>query len=456
MRIIHPTVAVVCLGVLSAILAGNVSAQAFTEVQASPAALGDTEFDWGRDGVYCPTCNFGNGNARLNWTDRKGNLWLAHLDPTTGLLISPDGKDELVDTNAFFWNVYGNGPEWAFSTQGGKVISQLVYSRHVPGEPATTGYAGAAFATQAQGTWTPHFFPGAIGDGSAANGTNNSNLPEGSQCNSDPVATAIYKNFAMPPTIFTEPVSAVAGTVPTVTPLGGLANGIGERFVPCTHQLTFQGPVPTGPKGTVVQQVFWYDMDTGVVEQLTTDATAKYAGFMFKAPDFGDDYILVTISKRLTVNVYEQTGTLDDGAPQFTLVNQIYSPDSTTPYLNSMEPFINCTPTCTTYVFMTVAKTPDAQNGLTTPIGLAVAALSPTTPVNKLLAAAAYSPAVQRLDPEYYISANGPYLYYNRIQVASGSTKYQNLGLWFIDMQLGAPSGSCVGSSAEGGLMPGC
>ena len=111
----------------------------YTEVQATTTPLGDIEFDWGRDGSNCPTCNFGDGNARANWTDRAGNLWIAHLNPNTGLFTSPGANDELADTSAFFWNVYGNGPEWTFSTQNGQVISQLVYSRWQPGQPQTIG-----------------------------------------------------------------------------------------------------------------------------------------------------------------------------------------------------------------------------------------------------------------------------------------------------------------------------
>jgi hypothetical protein len=50
----------------------------------------------------------------------------------------------LVDTSAFWWEVYGNSAEWAFSTQNGQVISQLVYTRYVPGSIATiSSNAGA-------------------------------------------------------------------------------------------------------------------------------------------------------------------------------------------------------------------------------------------------------------------------------------------------------------------------
>jgi hypothetical protein len=425
----------------------------YTEVQATTTPLGDIEFDWGRDGSNCPTCNFGDGNARANWTDRAGNLWIAHLNPNTGLFTSPGANDELADTTAFFWNVYGNGPEWTFSTQNGQVVSQLVYSRWQPGQPQTIGFTGAAYATQtAFNKWSAKFLPGAIGQGNGNPGTNNSNLPEGSQCNSDLIARAIFKNFASPLQMFTEPVTSVTGTAPTLTPF--TSNGIGERFVPCTHQLLYQANAQFGQ--FTFQQVFWYNIDTQVVEQLTTDPTTKYAGFMFKAPDFGDSYIFFTLANHTTILVYQQSGTNADGSPVFSQVNTITSPDANEPYMNSPEPFINCTPICTTYVFTTLAKTADAQNGVTEPNGLAVIALSPNTPMFNILVTANSLPPRQRLDPEYFITPNGPYLYYNRIVPQSGSTTYMNTGEWYIDMQLGTPAGPCVGSSAQGGLMPGC
>jgi hypothetical protein len=122
-----------------------VHAQQPNEILASPNVIGDIEFDWARDGVYDANANFGQGNARFNWTDRLYHLWVGHIDPTTGAFTPPAGQNELVDTSAFFWIQWGNGPEWAFSTKNGNVNSQLVYSRFVPGKPATAGNAGAAF-----------------------------------------------------------------------------------------------------------------------------------------------------------------------------------------------------------------------------------------------------------------------------------------------------------------------
>lgn len=440
----------------------------YSEVSATTTPMGDVEFDWGRDGVHCASCNFGDGNDRANWTDRSGNIWIAHLDPNSGLFVSPGANDELADTTAYFWNTWGNGPEWAFSTHNGQVVSQLVYSRWQPGQPAQPqpgpGYAGAAYTTQTaynafgQANWTPRFLPGAIGAGNGNPGTANSNLPEASQCNTDALAEVMYKNFASPLQLFTEAVTSAAGTTPQPVPVPAnvVSNGIGERFVPCTQQVTFQAQAPYGNSGQTVQQVFWYDYATGALDQITTDATSKYSAFMFKAPDFGDNYILFTLANHTIIQVFEQTGTNADGSPQFTQVNSIVSPDPNEIYLNTMEPFINCTPTCTTYVYTTLCKTSTCQNGITEPNGFAVVALSPATPLFNILVQAASFPARQRLDPEYYITPNGPLLYYNRIVPETGSSRYNNEGEYFINTQLGVPSGVCVGSSAEGGLAPNC
>src|SRR5690349_11573113 len=54
------------------------------EVQDSESDIVDLEFDYGRDGVHCDDCNFGDGNSRFTFTDEEQNLWLGHVDPKTG------------------------------------------------------------------------------------------------------------------------------------------------------------------------------------------------------------------------------------------------------------------------------------------------------------------------------------------------------------------------------------
>ena len=95
-------------------------------------------------------------------------------------------------------------------------------------------------------------------------------------------------------------------------------------------------------------------------------------------------------------------------------------------------------------------------NITTVPNGVAVTNINPAQPLFKILVPQSATPTIQRMDLEYYITASGPYLYFNRNTVSSATTQFQQHGSYYIDMQLGAPSGPCVGSSAEGGMMPGC
>ncbi len=436
-----------------AAFAGPLASQVPGEVQVSTVSFGDIEFDWGRDGINCPTCNFNQGNSRFNWTDQAGNLYVGHVDPTTGAFTPADGKNELVDTLAYNWRTWGNGPEWAFSTQNGQVQSQLVYTRHQTGKNRP-GFAAAAYATMVNGTWVVRPLPGNNGDGTTGSGT--TIVPEASQCNSDPISLALFHNVAAPSQSFWEPVSSAAGTMPTMTPFGAYDNGLGERWLPCTHQLTFQGSAPPDATGKVYQQVFWYDADTNVVQQLTSNSHGKHTSFMFVAPDIGHNLVFFTVSDSLEIDVFQQTSVYPNGAPKFSIINQIRSPDPAEPYINSPEPFILCNPQCATYVFMTLSSSNTSQNGHTLPNGIAIASINPSTPMFKILVPASAVPAVQRLDLEYFITANGPYIYYQIGTVQTSTKPFRVLGQYYIDTGLGPASGPCAGSSAEGGLLPGC
>ncbi len=436
--------------------------QPFVEVSVSPYMTGDLEFDWARDGLYCATCNFGSGNSQVNWTDRNNNLWVSGVNAATGMFVPISGKGNgtPVDTTAFFWQDWGNGPEWAFSTPpgapGGNPISQLVYTRYAPDEPATWQYAGAAIATQTDGapTWAVSFLPGAYSPI-----INNTVLPEASQCPSDPVSYTVFENLYTTTQMFTEPVSTAPGTVPTLTPFGALANGIGERFVPCTTWLTFQGDVTIGDNN--LQQVFWYDRVTQTVQQLTFDPTTKQRGVMFRAPEFTvngvPQFTLMVLAGDDEIQIYTQNGTYPNGAPLMQLVNTIHSPDPVEPWMFDPKAFIHCSaayPTCRTFVVVGLGMQANPQLTETQPTGLAVTSIDPLHPMFEIMVTAESQPATQRLDPKYFVTASGPVVYYDRLLALTNTSPYQDEGIYLINMQLGAPSGPCVGSSAQEGLNP--
>jgi hypothetical protein len=80
------------------------------EVQVGARTIADYEFDWGRDGTYCPTCNYGAGNNRLAFTGKDGSVWISHINVDNGYFGSSDGEGTLVDTNSIPAGTTGNGP----------------------------------------------------------------------------------------------------------------------------------------------------------------------------------------------------------------------------------------------------------------------------------------------------------------------------------------------------------
>jgi len=424
--------------------------QPLAEVRESPYVIGDVDFDWARDGLYCAQCNSGFSNSQFSWTDRNNNLWVSGIDPNTGAFTPISGRQGLADTNAFFWQDWGNGPEWAFSTPPGSSlpVSQLVYTRFAPGQTPTWQFAGAAMASQTDGVWSASFLPGAY-----TPIANNTVLPEASQCNADPISQVVFTNLQTPAQMFTEDVST-SGSFPALTPFGAYANGIGERWVPCTHWLTFQGTVTIG--SNTLQQVFLYNTDSQAVEQLTFDYTTKQRAEMFKAPEFlGQQYpyMLTTLAADSQIQIYRQNGWSAGGAPTFELYNTIYSPDPTQTFIFNPKQFIHCSPDCHTYIVMALSHTVNSQRTQSQPNGLAVANVDPQNPMFVVLASAASLPYTQRLDPEYFITANGPIVSYESLLTVTNTTPYESLGRYMINLRLGPPSGPCVGSSAERGLV---
>ena len=87
--------------ILSALLlATPVLSLAATEVRMTAEMLADFELDSARDGSYCPTCNFGAGNARVAYVDTQFRVMVAPLDISTGMLRT--NLAVVVDTNAAF------------------------------------------------------------------------------------------------------------------------------------------------------------------------------------------------------------------------------------------------------------------------------------------------------------------------------------------------------------------
>jgi hypothetical protein len=386
------------------------------EVLVSPYPIVDFEFDWGRDGVHCPSCNSGDGNDRLIFTDREYNMWLAYVDPATGDFIPEDGQGIRVDRRGAFATDFGNGPEWMFSTAG----SQIVYTKYFPRRRMNTFTASVAIATQLEdGSWDAGIVQGGVKKQS----------PSGTLDLDDPAPRINYQDFAKRNVywrVADDPDSE------QLMPIANQTGGGSRRWVPGTRKVIFSGSAEPDDEGVVYQQVFIYDTDTEEFEQLTFDPLTKWGAFMWQAPEYDGEYLFFTVSDRTSLAIYRKL-TNADGEPEWTVINEVEMP-AALPYIWSPEPFIH---RGRSYIFFQLSSDPIVTD-MSVPTQIAMTGIDPNTPSFRMLTNDSSTRRV-RMDPEHYITEQGPFIYYNRYIPKTETRPVINDGVWRVDTELGPP-----------------
>lgn len=385
------------------------------EVQVTTAAIPDFEFDSARDGAYCPACNGGDGNSRIVFSDNSNNLWVGRVDFQTGGFLPADGHGALVATNATAATDYGNGPEWMFSNGD----SRFVYTQcQAPCDPPNGATASLGLATQVAGTWTTTTLANSITRASPA-----ATLDLG-----DPDPRINYVNTAKT-AWFMRKSSALA--VEIVLPLSEYSNGNARRWVPGTRKIVFPGADPSQPTN-LREQIWLYDTDTGETpEQLTNHPIGVEGAMMWRAPEFKNEYVFFTMAKgRKEILVYRKLPGAD-GVMRWTIVKTITAP-AALPFFFSPEVF---THNGRSYIFAEVSSTA-AFFDRSVPNQLAISGVDPLRQDARLLTNDTGTPRL-RLDPEYFITAQGPFIYYNRLIPETANNPPINDGVWRVDTGLG-------------------
>lgn len=385
------------------------------EVQVGARTITDYEFDWGRDGNYCSNCNLGAGNNRFAFIDSSGNLWVGHVDPNTGALVPSNGQGKLVDTNATPAKVLGNGPEWMSLTQA----SALVYDRWIDGKRHSFNNQCVGFAhVTSDGSWV----------GGCMSNSKGYVLPIGTFTPGDPKPLVSYQNFSQ--VITNVYWRAMQDDAPQHEVLSGSSQtGVTRRWVTGTHKLFLTAPAAPDEYGRVYRQVFLYSADDDTLEQLTFEPTNKTSGFMWKAPDHNDKYLFFVRVGVTEVDVYALKNS-DSGAPTWQVINRILpTPDN--PFIYSAEPFVY---EGKSYIFMSVSAEKQGHN-LDATSQIAITGIDPNVPSYRVLTSDVPDARARR-DPEYYVTTNGPYLYYNRYQLSSGQPAKPE-GVFRIETGLG-------------------
>lgn len=380
------------------------------EERVTPAGIIDLEFDWGRDGVYCSTCNDGDGNNRLTFTDKDQNLWVAHVDPATGDFIPSNGQGELVDIDSAFAKDFGNGPEWMFGTGG----SQIVYTKYSPFLPQSFITGSYALAQRINGVWKAGIQPSGFGK----------YAPLGMLDLDEPEPRVTYQTTGA---VYWR----VAGDNASESTLELENSGYLRRWVPGTHQLIINTLAPPSEEdGIAYQQIFLYDTDTDELEQLTFDPVHKTDVFMWQAPDYNNEYLFLTTYDETNLAIYRK---VDDGTGQdHWAIERLVEMPGFAPYIWSPEPMVY---QGSSYIILQLSAS-DSQLDFSTPTQLAMLGLNPENPSFKMLTNDVSTRRI-RSDPEYYVTEDGPYVYYNRYIPPHDDFPGGYDGVWKVDTGLG-------------------
>lgn len=327
---------------------------------------------------------FNQGKGLFTWVDVvDGSIWLSRIDKATGTFLPETGKDVLIEKSAAPPGGLGftlNGPEWVLGVDG----DTIVYTRMPAGLPPTPDNAqlGAAILNK-KGAWVLR----TVSPGRPLN------APYGSDSAIDPAPRITY-NDAQGNHFWRELNNAA-----TEEPIPGTPQGLlpAVRHVRGPGQRALLYPVDVA--GT--PQVHRYSVDTKVFEQITTDAGAKDQPWMWQAPDFGNDMVMLTTIDGTTLGLYQKV------SGNWTKVRSITAPLGGRFF--STEPF---TYGGKSYVIMMVIVG-------SYPNSIWLADFDATSPMLRRLTPE--TPDRARADPEVFFTDNGPIVFFSRFNQNKGS-----------------------------------
>jgi hypothetical protein len=323
-----------------------------------------------------------------------GEVWIGKIDPVTGDFTPPSGKAIFVDMGAAF--IVGNGPEWVYTSIG----PQIVYTKF---DSENEDNLARARSTDGCFTWTARFLRnGHLRHGPIGSSDPGDPFPRISYVATDPNGNLVtmWRNLNDPSTEEIVPGSSTPG----------------GRWVPGRRALVLTEPMPEGGR-----QAFMYDVDTKVLEQLTHDGGVKSAVFMWRAPEFNNAYVFLTLINETHIGIYGKINGV------WTRINTV-KPPSIGNFLWSPEPFVH---NGKSYIVM-VTSTSSDQQSFEIPTDLWLAGIDRNAPFYRQLSDLS---AKVRKDPEVFITQNGPFIYYAVLNPENP----EETGIYRVDSGLGPP-----------------
>ena len=340
-------------------------------------------------------CEFSQARNKITWVDRTGGLWIADVDPATGMFVPANGKGTLIDPEAMATadiRILGNGPEWVSTASG----DQIAYTKFLAGQPKTRPNARLAMAQQVRdGTWRYDFLAPAKRLRAVPYASNDPRDPSPRISYVDPGGYHYWRNLYEP---------ASERRVEQY-PQSQLQYYYAMRFVQGERAATYPAVVDG------VSQIFRYDLDSGATAQLTFDAGQKdlnSRAWIWHAPEFDGARVMVTVADDTELRIYREA----EGPEGWELIRSVRTPLNGV--VNSPEYF---THDGASYVFF-VANVPPAPF----PSQVFLTNIDPADPL--LVQLTPDAPKRMRTDPEVFIAADGPYIYFNRQTIDLSGNQY--------------------------------
>lgn len=321
--------------------------------------------------------------AKVAHTDPEGRLWLADIDRSTGDFVPWHGRGQLIaegtvsKANMFKWN----GPEWVAMASG----DQLHFSYYRGGAPAAPENTRMALAVQAAGgAWLVQ----PLGPTDQARMAHVTSRDRG---DANPRIKYLDKDLNHYVRDLLD-----GGSERRLDFLP--RNNKAWRFASGWRSLMYTRNVDGG------RQVFAYLLDSDEHQQLTTDGGHKDVGqsvpWAWRAPEFGGDYVLATVVDYSELRIYRRVQV--GGYVSWNAVFSGVVPDGRT--IGSPEWFVY---NDKSYLSLAVFKAGDSY-----PSEVWVSNIDAADPVFRRVTLD--DPVRVRNDPEVFITANGPFVYYNR------------------------------------------
>lgn len=311
----------------------------------------------------------------FTWQDLQLKLWVGKVDQTTGELIPPNGRGQLIAQGLAPITTTGNGPEWVYSAGG----QQIVFTKIIQGvyRLAVAKYIKGAWATQLLLKGQYRLAPG------------------GSKDLNDPMPRIVYVIYS-PDEVgprwrkLNDPRSELR--VPNDP-----SHPFFSTLVEGSDTLLFVGSNQNG-----VTQCSYYDMSTQIITPISFDAGNKKYGFMWRSPEFDNDWVAFCSKDTAFA---DELGVYRNFNNTWTKILALAPPSRK--YFYSAEKFVY---NGKSYIFfVTVDATPTLHEG---DGDVWIAGIDPENPFYRQVSS---SVPMMRRDPEVFITSQGPFIYYTEI-----------------------------------------